>query len=157
MADIVDRLTRSRMMSGIRGKNTKPEVMVRRALHARGFRFAIKQTRLPGRPDVVLPRWKVAVFVHGCFWHWHGCHLSKMPTSNRAFWKTKLAGNQDRDLRAQITLISMGWRVAMIWECSLREKAARARFDTVMDELAEWVRHDRTVVAFETAVALRHA
>jgi DNA mismatch endonuclease, patch repair protein len=157
MVDIVDSLTRSRMMSRIRGKDTQPELMVRRALHARGLRFGIKQTRLPGRPDMVLPRWKVAVFVHGCFWHWHGCHLSKMPMSNRDFWKKKLAGNQDRDSRAQITLISMGWRVAMIWECSLRGQAARARFDTVMDELAQWIRDQPTIVAFETTVALGHA
>jgi DNA mismatch endonuclease, patch repair protein len=157
MVDIVDSLTRSRMMSGIRGKDTQPEVMVRRALHARGLRFGIKQTRLPGRPDIVLPRWKVAVFVHGCFWHWHGCQLSKMPTSNREFWEKKLAGNQDRDSRAQIALISMGWRVAMIWECSLRGQAARARFDTVMDELAQWIRDQPTIVAFETTVALGHA
>jgi DNA mismatch endonuclease, patch repair protein len=157
MADIVDSLTRSRMMSGIRGKDTQPEVMVRRALHARGLRFGIKQTRLPGRPDIVLPRWKVAIFVHGCFWHWHGCQLSKMPTSNRAFWKKKLAGNQDRDSRAQITLISMGWRVAMIWECSLRGQAARARFDAVMDELAQWIRDLPTVATFETAITQSHA
>lgn len=157
MADIVDPTTRSRMMSGIRGKDTRPEIMVRRALHARGFRFGVKQSRLPGRPDVVLPRWKVAVFVHGCFWHWHGCPLSKMPSSNRTFWKTKLAGNQDRDLRAQITLISMGWRVAMIWECSLRGQAARTRFDSVMDELAHWIRNQTTVVAFETTVTNTHA
>jgi DNA mismatch endonuclease, patch repair protein len=145
------------MMSGIRGKDTQPEVMVRRALHARGLRFGIKQTRLPGRPDIVLPRWKVAIFVHGCFWHWHGCQLSKMPTSNRAFWKNKLAGNQDRDSRAQITIISMGWRVAMIWECSLRGQAARAQFDAVMDELAQWIRDLPTVATFETAIAQSHA
>lgn len=157
MADVVDSITRSRMMSGIRGTNTQPEVMVRRALHARGFRFGAKHSRLPGRPDIVLPRWRVAIFVHGCFWHLHGCHLSKMPSSNQAFWKTKLAGNQDRDSRAQITLISMGWRVAMIWECSLRGRAAREKFDTVMGQLAEWIREQPTVVAFETGVPLHHA
>ena len=157
MVDIVDSLTRSRMMSGIRGQNTRPEIMVRRALHARGFRFGLNRQLLPGRPDAVLPRWKVAIFVHGCFWHWHGCHLSKMPVSNRAFWNAKLTGNQDRDSRAQIALISMGWRVAMIWECSLRGRAARAGFDEMMDELARWIRDQPTIVAFETTFDLGHA
>jgi DNA mismatch endonuclease, patch repair protein len=143
------------MMSGIRGTNTKPELMVRRALHVRGFRFAMTQLGLPGRPDVVLPKWRVAVFVHGCFWHRHGCSLSKMPTSNKEFWGRKLARNQDRDLQAQIALISMGWRVAMIWECSLRGAAALARFDSVMDDLAHWIRRQPHVVAFETAISSR--
>jgi DNA mismatch endonuclease, patch repair protein len=157
MPDIVDSVTRSRMMSGIRGKNTKPEVLVRRALHARGFRFSTSNMRLPGRPDVVLPRWRVAVFVNGCFWHSHGCRLSKLPASNRLFWKAKLGHNEDRDARAQISLISMGWRVAMVWECSLRGQAALATFDAAMNELAHWIRHQPAVAVFETGAALGNA
>lgn len=138
-------------MSGIRGKNTQPELTIRRALRARGFRFALKPTGLPGRPDIVLPKWKVAVFVHGCFWHWHGCHLSKMPSTNRAFWKVKLGGNMDRDQQAQITLVSMGWRVAMIWECSMRGKAAEAKLQSMLHELAHWIREQPNIPTFETA------
>ena len=151
MVDIVDPLTRSRMMSGIRGRDTTPELMVRRALFRRGFRFARKKTGLPGSPDLVLPKWRVAVFVHGCFWHWHGCHLSKMPANNRPFWKQKLEGNQDRDIRAEMTLVSMGWRVAIIWECSLRGKVAAGEFDTVVDGLTHWIRHQQRVQAFEAS------
>ena len=157
MGDIVDSLTRSRMMSGIGGKDTRPELMVRRALHSRGFRFGQRKQGLPGRPDVVLPRWKVAIFVHGCFWHWHGCHLSKVPSSNRTFWQAKLEGNQDRDSRAEMTLITMGWRVAMIWECSLRGRVPMARFESVMDDLARWIREQPTTLAFETGVTAPHA
>jgi DNA mismatch endonuclease, patch repair protein len=140
MVDIVDSATRSRMMSGIRGKNTLPEVLVRRALHAHGFRFGTKSTLLPGRPDVVLPRWKVAVFVHGCFWHWHGCPLSKVPASNRQFWQEKLESNVERDDLAVLVLVALGWRVATIWECALRGARARASFDSAMDQLAAWIR-----------------
>lgn len=137
-------------MSGIRGKDTKPELTVRRALYARGFRFATRPPHLPGRPDLVMPKWRVAVFVHGCFWHLHGCHLSKTPNTNRHFWEQKLANNSDRDAQAEMTLISMGWRIAMIWECSMRGKAAMSAFNTTMDDLAQWVRTQPLVVAFET-------
>lgn len=138
------------MMSGIRGKDTKPELTVRRALHARGFRFATSPPHLPGRPDLVMPKWRVAVFVHGCFWHLHGCHLSKAPSTNRHFWEKKLAENSDRDAQAEMTLISMGWRIAMIWECSMRGKAAMSGFNTAMDDLAQWIRTQPLVVAHET-------
>ena len=149
MADVVDAATRSRMMAGIRSKGTTPEVLIRKALHARGFRFRLDSRGLPGRPDVVLSRWKVAIFVHGCFWHWHGCHLSKMPASNTPFWKSKLAANQERDLLAQLTLISAGWRTVTIWECALRGKAALERLPQLMDQLAVWIRDQAEHPAFE--------
>ena len=150
MVDVVDPATRSRMMAGIKGKDTKPELLIRRLLHARGFRFALKPARLPGRPDIVLPRWRVAVFVHGCFWHWHRCSLSKMPSSNRPFWEEKLQKNSDRDAQAQMQLVSMGWRVATIWECATRTAAAKAGLEQVMTELANWIRNSPTVMTFET-------
>jgi DNA mismatch endonuclease (patch repair protein) len=140
MVDIVNPKVRSQMMAGIRGRNTKPEMRVRQALHRRGFRFALTDAHLPGRPDVVLTRWKVAVFVHGCFWHWHGCSLSKLPGSNSQFWERKLAGNVDRDQLAVLMLVSMGWRVVTIWECALRSAKARASFEAEMDRLAVWIR-----------------
>lgn len=129
-------------MAGIGGRNTKPEIQVRRALHLRGFRFSLAPVRLPGRPDVVLTRWKVAVFVHGCFWHWHGCALSKLPGSNTQFWQRKLAGNVERDELAALTLVALGWRVVIVWECALRGARAQAEFDAAMNRLAGWIRSD---------------
>lgn len=142
MADIVDPKIRSQMMARIRSRDTRPETLVRRALHHRGFRFARNPVRLPGRPDVVLSRWKVAVFVHGCFWHRHGCSLSKLPASNTEFWHRKLAGNVHRDEVAVLTLLMMGWRVATVWECALRGPRARYAFDGAMDLLAAWIRSE---------------
>ena len=120
MADIVNTATRSRMMSGIRGKNTKPEMVVRRFLHACGLRFRLHVRRLPGSPDMVFPRWRTIVNVHGCFWHQHpGCRFAYMPASNRSFWKSKLSGNAKRDERNEAELRRLGWRVFTVWECEV--------------------------------------
>lgn len=121
MSDVVDKTTRSRMMAGIRGKNTKPELIVRRFLHARGFRYRLHYSRLPGQPDIIMPKHKVAIFVHGCFWHRHqGCRYTTNPEQNRDKWLEKFKQNIDRD-KIQITkLIELNWRVIIIWECSLR-------------------------------------
>lgn len=140
--DVVDAVTRSRMMAGIRTKNTRPEIRVRKALHGLGLRFARSDWGLPGKPDLVLPRWKVAVFVHGCFWHWHGCQLSKLPESNRDFWWTKLARNKERDTHSTNLLLKSGWRVAIIWECAIRGKDAESRFAGRMNGLARWIRDE---------------
>lgn len=108
-------------MSLIRGRDTKPELIVRRYLHALGLRFRLHVRNLPGRPDIVLPRHRVVVFVHGCFWHQHvGCRFAVMPKNNRAFWEKKLGGNQRRDARAVATLRRAGWRVFTIWECDMK-------------------------------------
>lgn len=108
-------------MSGIGGRNTKPELVVRKALFAAGFRFRLHLKDLPGRPDVVLPGRRVAVFVHGCFWHAHrGCRYAKIPVSRREFWEVKLAANVERDRRAIDALLSSGWRVLVVWECATR-------------------------------------
>lgn len=136
-------------MAGIRGRDTKPELRIRRELHARGFRFSRNPVRLPGRPDVVLTRWKVAVFVHGCFWHSHGCSLSKLPASNAGFWRQKLTGNVERDEIAVLTLLSLGWRVATVWECAMRSAAAQDRFDVAMNRLAKWIRTEVNVPVME--------
>ncbi len=124
MADVVDAATRSRMMSGIQSKDTKPELLIRKALHAKGFRYSLHPKRLPGKPDIVMPRWRVVIFTHGCFWHWHGCHLSKLPASNTDFWQKKLMGNQLRDEHVKQELVRLGWRIVTIWECATRGKAA---------------------------------
>ena len=120
MADVVDPATRSRMMSGIRGKNTKPELMIRKALHARGFRYRL-HCDLPGKPDICLPKHRAVIFVHGCFWHGHDCARgSRKPRANADYWTAKLARNvvRDRDVAARLT--DDGWRVVTVWECDLK-------------------------------------
>lgn len=125
MADIVDAPTRSAMMAGIRGKNTKPEMLVRRFLHRSGFRFQLHRKDLPGRPDIVLPRYRTVVEVRGCFWHRHeNCRFAYTPKSNRAFWEAKLNGNRERDLRNLQKLRELGWRVIEVWECELADDQA---------------------------------
>lgn len=108
------------MMAAIRGKNTKPEIIVRRFLHRLGFRFQLHRRDLPGRPDIVLPKYRTVVEVRGCFWHRHeGCRFAYMPKSNREFWEAKLNGNRERDRRNLRELASLGWRVIEVWECEL--------------------------------------
>ncbi len=122
MADVVDRQTRSRMMSGIRGRDTRPELVVRSHLHRSGLRFRLHRSDLPGRPDLVLPRWKTVIFVHGCFWHrHHGCRFTTTPSTNRAFWRRKFESNVERDRRTVARLRRAGWRVLTVWECQLSE------------------------------------
>jgi DNA mismatch endonuclease (patch repair protein) len=121
MPDIVAPGVRSRMMSAIRSKNTRPELQVRKYLHSRGFRFRVSVRELPGRPDVVLPKWRCAVFVHGCFWHGHpGCRFAYSPKTRPEFWSRKIAANAARDLVAVNSLRNSDWRVVVIWECALR-------------------------------------
>lgn len=121
MTDIVDPATRSRMMSGIRGRNTKPEIIVRKYLHAAGFRFRLHVKDLPGKPDIVLPRYKTVIFVHGCFWHQHpGCKDAVMPKSNKEFWFTKLNSNISRDQKNITALQTQGWKTIIFWECDIR-------------------------------------
>ncbi len=128
MVDRVDAITRSRIMSGIRSKNTKPEMLVRKALHAKGFRYRLHVKDLPGKPDIVLPKYRTVVFVHGCFWHQHpGCKDAFKPQSNTEFWKKKLQGNIDRDRRAQAALALLGWRCLVIWECEVERQESISR------------------------------
>lgn len=120
MADIVDRATRSRMMSGIGGKNTKPELTVRRFLHRSGLRYRLHRTELPGRPDIVLASYRAVVLVHGCFWHRHAaCPFAYSPRSNQAFWNKKFQENVRRDARNIRALRRLGWICFVIWECDL--------------------------------------
>ena len=126
-------------MAGIRRRNTRIEVAIRRAMHARGFRFRVDDRRLPGRPDMVLPKWGAVVLIHGCFWHAHDCGLCRLPSTRPDFWRGKLAGNAERDARNQQALQSQGWRIATIWECALRGRGEQAVND-VADRLADWLR-----------------
>ena len=113
---------RSRNMAAIRGKNTAPELAVRRILHAMGLRFRLHRKDLPGRPDIVLPRHRTVVFVHGCFWHRHeGCSYTTTPKTRQEFWQAKFDGNVARDRRNQADLVQLSWRVLVVWECELRK------------------------------------
>lgn len=109
------------MMAGIRAKDTKPEMFVRRALHAAGFRYSLHSRKLPGRPDLVLRKYRAAIFVHGCFWHGHDCRHFRLPATRTEFWKEKIDGNRARDALAIGKLTDAGWRVAVVWECIQRD------------------------------------
>jgi DNA mismatch endonuclease, patch repair protein len=120
MADVVSAAVRSRMMAGIRGKNTKPEMIIRRGLHAQGFRYLIHDKRLPGKPDLVFPKHRAVIFVHGCFWHGHDCHLFKWPGTRKRFWQRKIERNREIDEGALSALEAAGWRYCVVWECALK-------------------------------------
>lgn len=142
MVDVVDAATRSRMMSGIRGKNTQPEMILRRGLHARGFRYRLHDRHLPGSPDLVFPGRHAVIFIHGCFWHGHDCHLFRLPATRREFWEAKIEGNRTRDETAEVALLADGWRVLTIWECALRGRE-RLPVDEVLDRTANWLANGR--------------
>lgn len=126
------------MMSGIRGKNTKPELMVRKALHARGFRYRLHCKDLPGKPDLCLPKHRAVIFIHGCFWHGHDCHLFKWPKTRPEFWKAKIQRNQVVDASAKARLLADDWRVMEIWECSLKGRDALP-MERVASNVASWL------------------
>ena len=127
MIDVVDQKTRSRMMSGIRGKDTRPEMLVRSGLHRLGFRFRLHARNLPGSPDLVLKRYRAVVFVHGCYWHRHeGCRYATTPATRPEFWQEKFEANVERDQRHQKMLREAGWRVFVVWECALRREPSAA-------------------------------
>ena len=133
MIDVVDPKTRSKMMSGIRGKDTRPEMLVRSGLHRNGFRFRLHDRKLPGSPDLVLRKYSAAVFVHGCYWHRHaGCRYATTPATRPEFWQDKFDDNVARDCRHQQLLRAAGWRVFVVWECALRRNA-----DEAITQLAE--------------------
>lgn len=127
-------------MSGIRGKNTKPELLIRKALHARGFRYRL-HCDLPGKPDICLPKHRAVIFVHGCFWHGHDCHLFKWPKTRPEFWQAKIARNREVDRLAEERLLADGWRVATVWECAIKGRH-RLHLPDVLDTLQTWLVSD---------------
>jgi len=142
MTDVMSAEKRSALMSRIKGKNSSPELLVRRLLWRAGFRFRLHARELPGRPDIILPRWHVAVFVHGCFWHLHkGCRYSQLPATRPDFWKNKLEANRERDQRKTSALLASGWRVAVVWECAVRADATMS-----VQLLEEWIRSGGTTL-----------
>ena len=138
MADIVDAITRSRMMTGIKGKNTKPEMLVRRALHCRGFRYRLHSSKAPGKPDLVFTSLNAAVFVNGCFWHGHSCRFFKIPSTRQKFWMDKIERNRQRDTFVCSEIRKKGWRQLVVWECALRGRGKKAQ-DQVADRIEKWL------------------
>lgn len=139
MIDIVDKSVRSKMMAANKAKNTKPELVLRRFLHHLGFRYRIHVRSLPGSPDLVLPKYRLAIFVHGCFWHQHpGCRYATTPDAQGEKWREKFQGNLIRDERHISQLHSMGWRVFLIWECGLTKGKARPSLDWLPDAIKDY-------------------
>lgn len=132
MADIISPERRSALMSRIRGKDTKIELEVRRGLHALGFRYRLGGAGLPGRPDIVLPKYRTVVFVHGCFWHQHDCYLFRLPKTRTAFWKAKVDANRERDRQNEMRLAATGWHVETVWECWLRGQTPASRSEVII-------------------------
>lgn len=136
--DVHDKETRSYNMSRIRSANTKPEELVRKYLFAKGFRYRKNVNTLPGKPDIVLPKYKTCIFVNGCFWHKHeGCKYFVWPKNNAEFWKKKINGNAERDIQQQNSLREQGWNVIVVWECEVRKD----RFDNTMATVEKTIRN----------------
>ncbi len=134
--DIWDKKKRSEVMSKIRSKNTKPEIALRKALFAKGFRYRINYKKLSGKPDIVFPKYKTAIFVHGCFWHGHeGCKISHIPKSNTEFWEHKISTNRERDRNNIMQILSLGWKVLTVWECEISKNNLPDILDKIIENL----------------------
>lgn len=130
-------------MRAIRSKNTAPELLLRKLLFSLGFRFRLHVKNLPGKPDIVLPKYRTAIFVHGCFWHGHDCHLFTLPQTRREFWQAKIDANRQRDLRSEEMLVSTGWRVLSVWECALKGRLKQTP-DELAHQLSSLIRDNHT-------------
>jgi len=138
MTDVHSKATRSKNMAAVRNKNTKPELLIRKGLHRMGFRYRLHDRKLPGRPDLVLPKYNAVIFINGCFWHRHDCHLFTWPATRKDFWKSKIEGNKARDLESVKLLKSMGWRVLTVWECAVKGKT-RLQEDDLFSRVSNWL------------------
>jgi len=135
--DVHDKKTRSYNMSRIKGKDTKPEMLVRKYLFAHGFRYRLHVKELPGKPDIVLPKYKTVIFVHGCFWHGHkGCKYFTIPKTRTEWWLNKIKGNTCRDKKAEIELNVLGWKVIVVWECELKSKSIVSTLENLLEKLS---------------------
>jgi DNA mismatch endonuclease, patch repair protein len=139
MADIVTPEVRSRMMAGIRGRDTKPELVLRKGLHKAGFRYRLHAKGLPGKPDMVFPKHGAVVFAHGCFWHGHDCSLFRWPTTRQEFWRDKIMANKARDIQVHAALRENGWRVLTVWECALKGPG-RLAAEAIIAQCCKWLR-----------------
>lgn len=142
MVDVVSAQKRSEMMSGIRNKDTRPEKIIRSALHLKGYRYRLHVKKMPGKPDIVMPKFKAVIFVHGCFWHGHDCHLFKWPSSRIEFWRNKIGRNQKNDLITERELGTEGWRVLTIWECALKGRK-RKPLTGIIKIASAWLKGNR--------------
>jgi DNA mismatch endonuclease (patch repair protein) len=149
MTDVVDKATRSRMMSGVRGKNTRPEILLRRGLHALGFRFRLHARDIPGKPDIVFPKYRALIIVHGCFWHGHDCRYFKLPATNTDFWKTKIDGNRERDKRILRRQRQDGWRCLLVWECAIRMALRHPEKLDVISLSAQWLKGESSLATID--------
>jgi DNA mismatch endonuclease (patch repair protein) len=141
--DIVNPQKRSEMMSGIRSKNTRPEILIRKGLFNLGYRYRINDKNVFGKPDIVLKKYNAAIFIHGCFWHGHiGCGNFKIPSTNRQFWEDKIDTNRKRDAEVLNRLRSTGWRICIIWECSIRGKEQLLLVEKTIDSISNWLLSD---------------
>jgi len=138
---------RSFNMSMIKGKNTKPEILVRKWLWRKGFRYRLHKKELPGKPDIVLSKYNAVLFVHGCFWHRHGCHLTAIPETRKEFWLSKLNGNVEREKRNFEKLLDKGWRIGVIWECILKGKTQFP--EEFGNQLIDWLYSDLPQISLE--------
>lgn len=138
MADIVSAQVRSRMMAGIRSKDTNPEMILRRGLHRRGFRFRLHDKQLQGRPDLIFPKFRAVIFAHGCFWHGHACRLFKWPSTRPEFWRAKIESNIERDRASQDQLKADSWRIGIVWECAMKG-SNQLNIEAVLDTCGEWL------------------
>ena len=138
MADSVSKAKRSDIMARVGSKDTKPELLIRRGLHARGFRFRLHDRKLPGKPDMVFPRYRSVIHVNGCFWHGHSCRLYRFPKTNRVYWREKIRRNIERDSANVESLRAGGWRILKIWECCVKGKA-RQPVEKVLSSASEWL------------------
>ncbi len=138
MVDIFDAQKRREIMASISAKNTAPEMFLRKCLHQRGYRYRLHDKRLPGTPDLVFRRFKAVVFINGCFWHGHDCHLFKIPSSNRDFWQNKIETNRSRDAKTKQLLMEHHWRMLIVWECSMRGKG-RLAVDELIEQVENWL------------------
>ncbi len=142
--DKVSPQTRSRMMAGIHGRDTRPEKIVRAALFASGFRYRKNCPGLPGKPDIKLTKYHAVILVHGCFWHGHDCRYYRVPASNPEFWSRKITANRIRDARDIVALRATGWRVCVVWECLTRSIPIKDFRSTIIDTLAGWIKGDES-------------
>lgn len=138
MPDVHDRETRSRNMSAIKAKNTEPELLIRKMLHKKGFRYRIHDKSLPGKPDLVFPKYNAVIQVHGCFWHQHNCHLFKWPKARQEFWRNKISGNYQKDRETEKLLLKEGWRILTVWECAIKGRT-RKPIENVINQCAAWL------------------
>jgi len=142
LGDIYSKRKRSEIMSKISGTETKPEILVRKYFFSKGFRFRKNDKRLPGRPDIVLPKYKTVIFIHGCFWHGHHCKAGKLPETNKEFWENKINSNMERDKKNQHKLEKLGWKIIIVWQCKLKNKKMMTK---KLKEIEQKIQNEHTI------------